>query len=370
MSDSSKSVVISGYYGFDNLGDEAILETLCRELIEIDPNIRICVLSQNPESTARKYNVKAINRWNISEIITSLSDAHLFVSGGGGLFQDTSSIKSVVYYAFLFLLARVKRVPIFVYAQGIGPLRSGISRFLTQASLSLASCICVRDLKSKKLVQSWNLHPHLTADPVWSLKMRSLGNDTNNGAQLKIGLSLRSSEVLTESWINNLTEALVQVLPENSILVPLILQESLDKTILDKVSQNLMEKGKAKGFSIKFPVSASVNDALPSQWLSEIASCDVVIAMRLHAVIMALKSGVPVLGLSYDQKVSAVTIEFEQPYIDMTDITSRITDKNIAEKIKTVLDNKDSLGKKAKQISGDKEKQARQNVHLLAKFLK
>jgi len=362
MPPSTKSVVISGYYGFDNLGDEAILEQLCTELREINPAIKICVLSQNPESTSKKYDVESISRWSIAQIHNVLSSADLFISGGGGLFQDSSSIKSVVYYAFLFFLARLKRTPIFVYAQGIGPLKSSISRFLTKASMAVAACISVRDKKSMAMLASWDISSdltHLTADPVWSLNKAEKITATTSGAQdLKIGLSIRQCDALDQDWIKTISDQLQKNLPQKCTLVPLILQENLDKPVIETIVKNLEQKN-VEYLDLK-------PEDLPSRWMASIASLDMVIAMRLHAAIMALKSGVPTLALAYDPKVAAVAKDFEQPYIDMSDSNSR---KQFEQKLLELLEDRNNLGQKAKKIAGDKEKEARQNKELLAKFL-
>ncbi|MDX2105502.1 MAG: polysaccharide pyruvyl transferase CsaB [Candidatus Melainabacteria bacterium] len=361
MSHSTKSVVISGYYGFDNLGDEAILEQLCNELRQIDPGMKICVLSQNPQSTSTKYDVESISRWSVTRIYQSLDNADLFISGGGGLFQDSSSIKSVVYYAFLFFLARIRRVPIFVYAQGIGPLKSNFSRFLTRASMTLATCISVRDKKSVAMLDSWDISANLTCDPVFGLKKCEDSSDTNNGAKkaLRIGLSMRQCEALSASWLETIKNSLQNSLPENSIVVPLILQENLDKPVLDSVLQKL-DKVSIELLNLK------TND-LPSKWMGSIASLDLVIAMRLHALIMALKSGVPALALAYDPKVNAVAKDFDQPYVDMLDSNAQ---NQFEQKLLELLDNRKNLALKAGKIANDKENEARQNKDLLAKFLK
>jgi polysaccharide pyruvyl transferase CsaB len=361
MPHSTKSVVISGYYGFDNLGDEAILEQLCRELREIDPGIKICVLSQNPQSTSRKYDVESISRWSVTAIYNALGTCDLFISGGGGLFQDSSSIKSVVYYAFLFFLARLKRVSIFVYAQGIGPLKSDLSRFLTQASMSLAACISVRDKKSQLILKRWNLDSYLTADPVWSLSMNSDTSDTNNGANrnIKIGLSLRQCDVLDDSWLETISSQLKKSLPPKCTLVPLVLQESLDKPVLDSVTKRLD--------NIEIEQINLRPDDLPSLWLRAISQLDMMVAMRLHAAIMALKSGVPTLAMAYDPKVSNVAKDFAQPYIEMKSPESK---KLFESKLLELLENTKELEQKAKKTASDKEKDARQNKELLAKFLR
>ncbi|MBP7578818.1 MAG: polysaccharide pyruvyl transferase family protein, partial [Candidatus Obscuribacter sp.] len=115
-----KLVVVSGYYGFNNLGDEAILEELVSELKTLVALEDIVVLSQDPNATANLYGVKAINRWQISKIAGLMGQTKLFISGGGGLFQDTGSIKSVIYYGGLINIARMAGAKVMAYAQGLG----------------------------------------------------------------------------------------------------------------------------------------------------------------------------------------------------------------------------------------------------------
>ena len=56
------NILISGYYGFNNIGDESILRTVIDNLREKLPDIDITVLSQDPAQTSAKYGVKAARR--------------------------------------------------------------------------------------------------------------------------------------------------------------------------------------------------------------------------------------------------------------------------------------------------------------------
>ena len=56
------NILISGYYGFDNIGDESILRTLVSSLREHIPDCSLTVLSHNPASTREKYGVEAVDR--------------------------------------------------------------------------------------------------------------------------------------------------------------------------------------------------------------------------------------------------------------------------------------------------------------------
>ena len=76
-------VVLSGYFGFDNVGDEAILFSIIRALRNLEPTIEITVLSNNPAETAATYGVNTVNRWNIAEVRAALKSADGLISGGG-----------------------------------------------------------------------------------------------------------------------------------------------------------------------------------------------------------------------------------------------------------------------------------------------
>ena len=103
-----KSVIISGYFGFDNCGDEAILSAMIQEFTRYMPGEKIIVLSHNPGKTRQLYHVNAINRFNPVQIFFRTMQSSVFISGGGGLLQDVSGKGySVVYYLSLLVMARL-----------------------------------------------------------------------------------------------------------------------------------------------------------------------------------------------------------------------------------------------------------------------
>ena len=63
-------VLLSGYYGFDNAGDEAVLYAIVRALRQVKPDIDITVLSNQPENTAQALDVKAVNRWGKGGLVS------------------------------------------------------------------------------------------------------------------------------------------------------------------------------------------------------------------------------------------------------------------------------------------------------------
>ncbi|MBS1996440.1 MAG: polysaccharide pyruvyl transferase CsaB [Cyanobacteria bacterium SZAS LIN-2] len=312
-------IIVSGYYGFDNLGDEAILEELLGELTEIASRDQIVVLSNAPDSTTQKFGVASANRWQLSEIMPLMRRAKLFISGGGGLFQDTGSAGSVIYYGGLICMAKALGTPTLVYAQGLGPLRRSVSQFCTRAVFNLADAITLRDDKSMAMLNQWGIKGSLTEDPVWLLKPGQLPETT--AVQMKalrkdhkklIGLSLREGGGFTPAHISELARSLDKTLPADAAVVGLPLQRQQDEPVLDQFAEDF----RALGRVCHRPTLDDLT--LPSQWLSLIGSLDMVVGMRLHSLIMALSSGVPVVGIAYDPKVARVLTQFEQPALAYT----------------------------------------------------
>lgn len=308
-------VLISGYYGFDNLGDEAILEEICNELKELTPASDIVVLSANPAATASRYGITAIKRTDVRAMATMLLRSRLFISGGGGLFQNTRSLGSIVFYGGQIVLAKMLGAQVMIFAQGIGPLTNGTAKQLTRAFFNMADLIAVRDDSSAAMLDAWKIPATRTADPVWRLAETEPPDSVLNELPTDrpvFGLSLRITANLTAKHVSTLAEKMAAVLPGNAHVLLLPLQAEQDLEPLGRFEQEWARLGR----------SCSTLDTtrllLPSQWISLFRRCRGLIAMRLHALILALKAGIPVAGIAYDPKVAHVLSEFEQPCLILT----------------------------------------------------
>ncbi|MEG2583986.1 MAG: glycosyltransferase, partial [Oscillospiraceae bacterium] len=100
-------VMISGYYGFNNSGDDSILRAIVDSLLEIKPDIDIIALSKNPTETESIYGIKSIHRFNVFRIFWRLLHTKLLISGGGSLIQDITSDKSLAYYLGIINIAKL-----------------------------------------------------------------------------------------------------------------------------------------------------------------------------------------------------------------------------------------------------------------------
>jgi len=371
MTDSKSLVLISGYYGFGNLGDEAILESIISELSKSVPKESIVVLSNNPEHHRKTFGVSAADRWKMATLIRLLAKAKLFISGGGGLFQDTNSPGSTIYYGGQIVLARLFGARPFIFAQGLGPLNTRAGKAATRVAAQLSNDITVRDKASLSMLESWNIKAELTADPVWTLEESALPESVlkqietvKEGSSLLVGLSLRNSHNFCDARREILLATLLETLPENAALVLLPLQSEQDLPQLEPFMKGWTRAGRKAVMLDVEPLQR------PSQWVSLMRKFDLVVAMRLHALIFALKVGVPVMGLTYDAKVEHVLRQFGQPILilpkdqDEGQIKSKWLDTASAG-----LQDLEKLRDLARSNAESAKKLACRNFQLLAKIL-
>ena len=310
----TKKISISGYYGFDNFGDEGILSILVQNLKSLGNKVEITVFSSNPEKTSSLYQVKAIKTFNIPKVFVNLLNTDVLVSGGGSLLQDVTSIKSLLYYLFVIFTALVFGKKVVIFAQGIGPINNPFARFLTKILLKNVSYLSVRDEKSVFLLRGWGLNPRLVDDPLWSLNL------LEKNPKGRVGIQLRSWKTLTDDFINALAREVNEKYSDKEIYI-YSFQDSQDLAVCKKF-QNFISL-------LNKDVKTTLLSGLKNQEIIEsFRSLDILIGMRFHACLLSLKYGIPTLPLSYDAKVEKLADEFEIPYVNL----------NEKDKIKTAIE--------------------------------
>ena len=163
-------VLISGYYGFKNFGDEAVLSVLTKHLNAL--KFDVTVLSSNVDYTEKYHNVRAVNSFDIKTVIDEIKKCDLLISGGGSLLQDVTSLKSLVYYAFIISLGLLFNRKVVIFAQGIGPLNRKVSQIIVKNLLKLCSYVSVRDKNSLEILQKWGINADLVCDPEFKSEIK------------------------------------------------------------------------------------------------------------------------------------------------------------------------------------------------------
>ena len=148
------------------------------------PDIQITVLSENPEYTAKTYQVQAVKRDHFFQVRRVIKASDGLISGGGSLLQDKTSLKSIPYYAGIIQLAKRMKKPVFIYSQGIGPVSNKMCRWIVRKTLNQADGITVRDERSKKLLEKLGVKDSVTVvpDPVMGLELPELSSTLQQSA--------------------------------------------------------------------------------------------------------------------------------------------------------------------------------------------
>ena len=234
-----KRVLISGYIGFNNFGDEAIFYALVNHLKS--QNVEVSALCNNPEVVKHKYGINTFYYKDPSQILKAILECDILYSGGGSLLQNKTSNFSLYYYLFIILTAKLLFKKVIIFSQGLEPIRGKFHEFFTKTVLKLVDYITVRDKNSIEYLKKLGLKGDLTSDPVYSLVEEFRQSASKDGMVVQ----LRNFSGFNPSFLDELAKALKYY--DGQIKV-LSLQNETDEDICKAFAVKL----KASGLNAKY----------------------------------------------------------------------------------------------------------------------
>lgn len=293
----TKRIVISGYYGFGNTGDEAVLAGILATFQQLAIDAEVTVLSAAPQHTCSQHpGVKSIHRYHVLDLIRAIRRCDLLISGGGSLLQDATSVRSLCYYLFVLRLARLFGRKAMIYAQGVGPLLRESSKRFVATELNAVRAITVRDEDSKALLESIGVRVpvRVVADPSLLVPPDLAAAD---GVLARYGLTDKEFIAVSvrpwadhAGWLPEARDGLRRVAEEiGTQLVIIPMQESEDLELCSDLDAGIVLREISGVRAVK----------------GVIARSSLVVGMRLHSLIFAASEGVPFVPIVYDPKVSS-----------------------------------------------------------------
>ena len=165
---TAKSLLF-GYYGYANLGDDALLSVAIRR-VQSEFGALVGALTHKPRSTAKKFAIPCYSRLSPFSVLYRLLKCERLIFGGGTVFQDSTSRRSLLYYFLVLRLALFFEKDVYLYANGIGQIRDGALRRALFRAFERCRYIGVRDERSLKMLKSaLNDTSRLAYDPDLSL---------------------------------------------------------------------------------------------------------------------------------------------------------------------------------------------------------
>lgn len=314
-----KKVLICGFYGNYNLGDEAMLAGMINLLKRQNSDLSFSVFSDDPPDTKKRFSVASIARLNGSQKVKAkrlleFVKNRYFILGGGDLLRDTAQYS--IAKTWLKPLERAIAFQHHTMTLGIsvGEIFRPESKMLIPKVLNQVNFISVRDEQSKQKLIKLGVEKtiHVTSDlALEGLPTISNPPKTREKQSLNIGISVRhlkgrgpSVDVVGYSNLQKEIAAIADFLVEKYQatihFLPLRTQKnSYHPTDDDYVS--ILEVLRYSRHSANFVVHRYFPSLEDFYQLT--SQLDLTIGMRLHSLIIAAGLGVPIIAAEYDPKV-------------------------------------------------------------------
>jgi len=296
---ASADSILCGYYGYGNIGDDALLEASLRRASREYRGESIAVMTKNGKADGSRFGASCIKRSSPLAVFFAICGAKRLIFGGGTLLQSSTSRRSLVYYCALLMLAGSLKKECILWANGIELADSYFCRMLLRSALKKCSYIGVRDTRS--LAVAKNFAPKATV---------TYEDD------------LAKSEFYPESEpkrINYLLNTVFLRIPDNFILAaPRARADDGDISLLVKA---LAAERKNKKEILAVPMNSAEDGAvcmeicrsLGAKMLDGVSFCDLVglaghaeriYSMRYHGLVAAEIAGTEAIGIGSDEKIS------------------------------------------------------------------
>lgn len=268
------AILLVGYYGYGNAGDEFLLQQATQYLADSIPREPIVHFSK-------------------LKTILYVYKASCVVFGGGGLLQNKSSTRSLLYYLGIISLARCFNVPVVLLSQGIGPIKGRLLKRLTVYVLSFCSFVSVRDSVSYNVAKQGA--PCVVQSIDLAFYKQRIGGHSEfnvcdpNGA---VFINVRAGR----EW-DSYSSVLSPLFKSLSMGISVIAQPGVDVSL--------------------FTTEIHLLDLFSTYQRYNGPSVRAMISMRYHGCVWAILNGVPCLALAYDEKVVQLALRFNLPYLDL-----------------------------------------------------
>jgi polysaccharide pyruvyl transferase CsaB len=314
-------VAISGSYGGMNLGDEAILEVILREL-RGNADVDVVVFSYNVKDTERRHKVRSvpIREMHKDQVFEELRKLDLFVLGGGGILYD----ESLERYLRDVNWAKELSIPVFIYAISVGPFKNPESKQLVTEVLNKVDKITVREGEAKRILNDLGVNQEIgiTADPALLLKPQTFTKDMLKKEGINpdnplVGFSVRepgpaAPDLNIEQYhaiLANTADFMVERFDAQVLFVPMEGGESKDPQHAHAVISKMANTKRANVLKGEYS---------SGEVLGLMKHMAFAVGMRLHFLIFAGIQKVPFIPLPYAAKVSGFLSDLEMPMPPIT----------------------------------------------------
>lgn len=265
-----KNALVFGYYGYDNLGDELLCQATINLLRKARFDRVYLLVPKHKVQNYQQTHVRPVNRFDPISVMNAILHSNCVICGGGGIFQDQTSLRSFIYYSSIVVLSVFFRKPVILLANSLGPVKQKISSRLLRYILSRKKVFLIaRDSISARYAKRFSKNVYEGTDlAIMELKRISQNHDKKPQATFCLKSQIQLFEILSFLKYKGI---------EDFILAPLSPQD-------ERISQGLLAQ---------YPELKLSTDPI-----GDIASSSIVISQRMHGCLISAYFGVPFVAVN------------------------------------------------------------------------
>ncbi|MCX6021420.1 MAG: polysaccharide pyruvyl transferase family protein [Chloroflexi bacterium] len=299
------TVLVCGGDSWANRGDDAILAGTLAGLRALQGDLHIMAASGDPALTERRHGIAAVDRRRPREMAGAIRSADVMLWGGGRLLQNESSRPFLWAQLGLLEMAFWSGVPVLGFAQGIGAVRGAPDRLLAARALARIPRFTVRDARSAAALCELGMPAdriEITGDP--ALLVTPASPERAAAIAHALGLPTRFVAVALRRWGHY-----------RGGLLPVRLSRRLPASTEQLRWESNFREGMATALDC-FWIAEAVRqrmrhasratllraDLSAAELAAVLGRAEMAVGLRMHPLILAALSGVPLVSLSYQGK--------------------------------------------------------------------
>jgi len=299
---SDGGVLLCGYYGYENMGDDLLLLSSARKARQKNSDITVCVLTDKGRCDNDRFCERCAPRKNIFCVVFEMTKADTVVFGGGTLLQNATSNRSLLYYLFILRCAQIMGIRTELWGNGIGEIKGNLYRRVTAKALACCAYVGVRDklslVRVARLLQEYG---------------HTLGS-IEYTRDLALGYSRENS------YIGKMLLSELGILPNQRFAVVIVRgkEDGSVRNVMISFLDGLKKSGIKLVFVAMFPdedmeLCRQISEQLSGTFAENLSPGDlfgliknayVVCSMRYHGLVLAADAAVPFVGFGKEEKIA------------------------------------------------------------------
>lgn len=356
--ESLKKAALIGYYGVGNLGDELMLMCLHRILSR---DFDLTVIAENAEEVRTRWGFRAVQsypllgqfawaesllRGKAFRILKEIVASDVVICGGGEILRDSLGWRTFSYQIEKLALAILLRKRVFLLNVGIPRPTTSYARKALRWLLPRCAGIVVRESTSLSICREYGAAAHTSFQPDIVVHLPDFFPPARNGTMgpssvlvaLHANPNVYGGFAMNEGRISSLAAGLDLLIEKHGLTVNFLPCQSDRNTDDNQIHLEVQSRMRHKHATVMMKWTAD-----PEQLSRHYRSAEVVVAMRLHAAVLAVAYDRPCVLLPYDKKVRDFGTQFHIPYrltaeeLDNTNRVESVLNSAVTEKCRAAF---------------------------------